>query len=242
MNRTARFLLDLFFPNTCCLCGKLIDWDLFVCEECVSRLEFADERVCKNCGKAECICNENLPYNQAESVFFYHGETAEKIRLFKVSPQMKNFGRYMGEKLSEKILEDIPKVKFDFVIPVPESKESLKRKGFNQSEIIAGQIAENLKCKVKTDLLVKNSGVRQHDLKTAKERKINVETLFSLNKKEDLTGKNIIICDDIITTGSTLKKCASLIKSLNPDSIIIAIGATAVFEEVLEQKNKNQTR
>lgn len=234
MSRTKRFLLDLFFPNTCCICGKLIDWDLFICDECVSRLEFADERVCKNCGKAECICKEKLPYQRAETIFFYHGETAEKIRLFKVSPQMKNFGRYIGEKLSEKILEDVPDLKFDFVIPVPESKESLKKKGFNQSEIIAKQIAENLNCKVRTDLIVKNSGVRQHDLKTAKERKINVETLFSLSNNENLTGKNIIICDDIITTGSTLKKCASLIKSLNPGYIMIAIGATAVFKELLE--------
>ena len=135
----------------------------------------------------------------------------------------KNFGEYTGKMLAQIITSDFSGYHFDCVMPVPMSENSRRKRGYNQAEIIASEIADALGIPVVNDILFKkNTDSSQHYLKRT-ERMKNITAIKI--KNTDLGGKNVIICDDVITTGSTVNRCAQLLKSSGAGTILLAAAA-----------------
>lgn len=222
MKMMTKFVLDLFYPNRCPCCNDFIRWDKLICGKCHRAIEIVYDRTCHRCGKEICICSEKPEYDGAVVPLRYSDLTKEGILSLKRGNN-KNFGVYTGKLIAQILAHDYPEKKFDFIVPVPMSRHSLGERGYNQAQIIAEQISEALHISVKNGILYKkNSQTSQHFLGRAQRFK-NISS-FGINKT-DLSGKEILLCDDIITTGSTVNRCACLLRSEGAAGVFLAAAA-----------------
>lgn len=223
------FFKDLIFPNRCPFCREFISYELTCCPECLNKVLWADENICPKCGKSivkGCMCGENIRYDQCVCAAYY-AENARmaiyslKYRCSRNSAEI--FGRILRERLNILQLTD----KIDICIPVPMSARSLRQRGYNQAERVAKNIISNSRIKLETDHLYrKNVRIAQHKL-NAEQRKSAVTDQYFAAKNVDLTGKTVLLVDDVITTCSTLSYCAGLIKDeLHAEKVICAVCTT----------------
>lgn len=108
---------------------------------------------------------------------------------------------------------------YDIIIPVPLSNKKLANRGYNQAELIANEIGESFKISLSRNNLVKVKETLTQSTLKGKERKENVKNAFEVKHKEEFAGKNVILFDDIYTTGSTVLECARLIKNAGANKI-----------------------
>lgn len=136
----------------------------------------------------------------------------------------KNFGEYSGKMLVNIISEDFSEYHFDSVVPVPMSEQSRRKRGYNQAEIIASEISEKLGIPIADNLLVKQDTVSSQHYLNRTDRMKNISAI-KLKHRLNLAGRNIILCDDVITTGSTVNRCAQLLKASGAGTILLAAAA-----------------
>ena len=221
LSRIKAWLIDLFFPNRCPICRHIITYDELVCGKCLNKLEklrAEDKDIMGKCGN---VCRA------AVSVYYYEKEA--KSGIISLKGENLNFGKHLGKELSRKIKANEIMKSADMVTYVPMNRQKKRERGYNQAEVIAAEISRNTGIPLVSDLLFKDKSEQQHTL-SRKDRMINV-TAFYCNTNKDLSGKRIIICDDVITTGSTLGRCTGLLKGMNAAEVYIAAGTTTIFKK-----------
>ena len=227
-------LLNIILPKKCICCGKTLKHGYF-CEDCYkNKLEFIREPYCKKCGSKifvknisidkdkliclDCLRNTNY-FDKSLSVFIYNKTIADTIYLFK----MRNgfaLSKFFYIFLNKKIKEFNDKI--DYIIPVPMSIKKLRKRGYNHTILLIREFEKNKNYKIIYDLLDKHKPTADQKNLPYKLRLENVKNSFSVNKKylDLVKNKNILIIDDVFTTGSTLNECAKTLKRK---------GATKVF-------------
>lgn len=120
----------------------------------------------------------------------------------------KEIGIYLGKLLGNQLMESDLFRDADLLIPVPLHPAKLKKRGYNQSEIIASGMATVMKAELKADVLFRTIHTSSQTRKSRYERWENVKNIFEVRNRESLENKHIILIDDVITTGSTLIACA----------------------------------
>lgn len=229
MNRLLLFIADLFFPNRCPVCDRIIPYDGLVCGECEKELEKVSvnpNSVCSVCGKESCICGEGISFCRTVSGYYY--EDKAKAGVLALKDGGKGFGVFLGRRLSEKILEDPVLKNADCITAVPMAKKDRRERGYNHAEVIAKEISDITGIPMERDLIFKGTSQTQHFL-SAKERRKNVDAFYGGNK--DLKNKRIIVVDDVMTTGSTMNRCALLIKNMGAAEVYAAVGTTTRFKK-----------
>ncbi len=222
MNKIKLFLLDLFFPNRCAVCNEITVFDKYVCDGCKEKLlESAvdEEKVCGVCGKYTGCSHDDLHYSRAVSCFYYIDNV--KSGIYSLKDKNKNFGYYIADILAEKIKSDEILKNADYIIAVPMSKDRFRQRGYNQAEVIAKEISCQTGIPLLKKVLFKNKSAVQH-LLSNEERLKNVESIYS--SETNLEGKKIIVCDDVLTTGSTVNRCAKLLINMNATEVYVAVG------------------
>jgi competence protein ComFC len=223
-----QLFLDTLFPIRCVSCKK---YDCFICEECFSKIEIKNTQLCPYCekvfseqGKAcpQCVHfsltkNSPLPLDGLISSTSYKNKLlTHLVHLFKYNfiPDMSiPLGRIVTQGL---LKNNIPLP--DIIIPVPLHPRRLRWRGFNQSEKLAIFIGETLapgfSIPVKTKIVFrKKYTTPQMKIRDYDERKKNIARAFSLQEgKESIQNKNILLVDDICTTGATLFEIGHLLK------------------------------
>ena len=117
--------------------------------------------------------------------------------------------------------------KFDLIIPVPLHKNDLKKRGFNQSLLISKVIGDYFSVPVGESVLIKKTETSFQVNLSKKEREKNILKAFSIEKPEEIKGKNILILDDVFTTGATVEECAKeLIKSQANNIFVLTLART----------------
>ena len=212
--------------------------------------DFENKPYCENCEKNElfntgnrCMfCDMQIPegnrlcdfcaqnhraFEKAFCPLSYHGDVRRTILKFK-----NDNGRYLAQPLAKLIYDRvaIENVKIDLVIPVPSQKKTLKQRGYNQSALLAQELAKMLDCEY-SDIVTKTKVTAdQKTLKYAK-RLTNLEGSFELIDKKIVKNKNILIVDDIMTTGSTLNEIAKLLKE-KAARVYVAAAARDNFDQI----------
>ncbi|MFB0925429.1 MAG: phosphoribosyltransferase family protein [Vicingaceae bacterium] len=133
---------------------------------------------------------------------------------------VKEVGSVVGKLMGYDLNESKQFKEVDFIVPVPLHKNKLKKRGYNQSECIAQGISEAMKIPINTLTLFRKEDSQTQTKKSRYKRWENVGEIFGISNK-DLDGKNVLLVDDVVTTGATLEACAQvLIKQKCTDYIV----------------------
>lgn len=222
----SRFWLDIIYPCKCPFCGKAIRWYMLSCEKCFSSICWTDERFCPKCGLFKCICGEReIPYERFYSAMIYNGsdEVVRAFSSFKYHNNL-NLNGILCDMLAYKIRNSDDFRHYDMIIPMPMNKFIRHERGYNQAEIMSEELAKQLGSVSRNDIIFKKYSRKfQHEL-NREERAVNAgKQYYAGNVRID--GKTVLLCDDIVTTGSSVIKCASLLRELGAERVDAAAGA-----------------
>lgn len=137
-----------------------------------------------------------------------------------------SYYRAFGKLMALKVQNTEQLGKIDIVIPVPMHKSRQKQRGYNQAALIAGYAAGQLGIRFGNSLLIKTMETRNQSLLSKTERLANLEGVFRVVFPKQVAGKNILLVDDIITTGNTVNQCSKALKHAGADRVIAGVIAT----------------
>ena len=221
-------LLWLVFTNRCKYCNTLIKKDEELCEECKENLPEIKGEKCKYCGaeKKRCNCKKHrTEYDGITAPFYYEDSIALAVR------RLKFYGKdfladIFAEKMAERVKEDFKDVEFDFICYVPFTASQKLQRKYNQSELLAEKLSEKLDVPL-NNIMVKLFDTNSQHKMNFKYRAGNVFGVYDVNEKVDVTGKTILLVDDVRTTGATLNDCARILKIRGADRVYCTIIAVA---------------
>jgi competence protein ComFC len=194
-----KFLLDFLYPRQ----GKAVKINL---EEFLEKTKRAEEHGEKN----------------ILAIFDYREPDVKKLIWELKYKENDQAGEILAKALHQEILGNMEdwltfeNFKDPILVPVPLSKEKLDKRGYNQTEILVRKIVEidemkNLKASCNVLRKAKDTS-DQTSLKTKKERAQNLKGCFTIKDKKEIGGKNVIIIDDVMTTGATIKEARKVLK------------------------------
>lgn len=221
-------ILGFAIPETCVSCDGMLDADnIFICAECKTKLVLFDE---EHPWKAEEISLGVIDDSFSLYKFIEGTPVQQLLHSFKYE-KMKSVGRMLGKEIASHVLKNTS-VKYDFAVPVPLHRSKERERTYNQSLFICRGIAETLKLEI-PDKCIKRVRFTETQTKLHKlQRKENVRGAFKFNTKfkEVIAGKNIILADDVITTGATILECARVLKENGCGKIMLCSAAYAVLD------------
>ncbi len=212
--------LDLLFPPRCVGCGKGGE---FLCARCRSTLQYLPPPLCARCGLplpagAECPDCESAPpqIDGIRSLFPYDGIIRQAILQFKYENV-----RVLAAPLAQLMWEyqQARRLPAEVLMPVPLHPRRLRSRGYNQSDLLARELGRLASLPVVDDSIVrrKNTAPQARTASVA-DRRRNVADAFACRDRR-AAGKHIIIIDDVCTSGTTLKACATVLKAAGAASV-----------------------
>ena len=133
--------------------------------------------------------------------------------------------------MTETCKERYSGIHFDYVTYIPMRKHSAKKRGYNQSGLLAKRVAENINVPLCDDLLVKVYDTKVQRGCSKLERRGNLLGVFDVNNKYDVAGKCVLIIDDVKTSGATLSECGKMLY-LNGASSVYCLTAALVNSKI----------
>lgn len=220
-------VVDTIFPRFCCVCGRrLTHNEEETCITCLDHLPLTRIRGKKGNVVERLFWDDVICARRANSFMYYEPESQYSHIFLKFKyhnqPQLAvAFGRMMAQDLADTdFFEGI-----DLIVPVPLSKKRRKKRGYNQSERLAQGVGQITGLPIEENALqrVVDNSTQTH-LNTNERRK-NVENIFKLARPELVSGKHVLIIDDTITTGSTVRSFAhTLAQAGCVDISILSLG------------------
>lgn len=219
-------LLDLLYPRDCVLCGKPVDRPKgCICTTC--RFEVWPERhaTCSICAAESYTstqvsfichdCHQHRPaFEKAFVALRYYSEVKDLIQTFKYRQGLwliHDFVHFLEVVYWDDIFGQ--GIHIDALVPIPTYRSKLRRRGYNQAERLARFLAKRLNLPCYSNLLRrKKTKVWAQARLQRKERFAHAKNAYMIRKPMDLTGKVILLIDDVMTTGSTLNACATQLK------------------------------
>lgn len=222
-------LISLIYPHVCLSCTfPLRKYEKFICLKCKNHLpktQFA-ERVENPVMKL--MWGKAMVEHASSSYYFKKGN-----RIQKLMHQLKYKGKEeLGEELGKMMALELKKSsiyeKIDGIIPLPLHLSKKRLRGYNQCDSLAIGIAENLKIEIFPTAIMRIKANISQTKKGYFERHENVNDIFKVCEPEKLNGKNILLIDDVITTGSTLAACAKTLNDHTSARLFISTLAVAI--------------
>ncbi len=222
-----QFEMALFPPNvTCDVCHNELIWEtrLNLCSECVASMPFNNKKICLKCGTQiedesdYCLRCQNtlMVFDKARSPLVYEGLAKKIVYELKVGKK-----KYLIDLLSKMMADTYIEEKFDadVVTFVPMTKKEEKVRGFNQSKLLAYALAKRLNLPVEEAIQKVRETQSQKKL-SAKERAKNLEDAFRVYDGFG-KGKNVLLVDDVLTTGATANECSKMLAKTKPKKIYV---------------------
>lgn len=193
--------LDYFFPPICGMCGEINE--NYICNNCYENIKKIKK----------CVINEynNRNFSKHLYIFRYEGIIRNKIIEYKFEDKGYLYKMFAKIILSDKKTCNFIK-KYDVIIPVPISKKRKKKRGYNQSELVANELTQKLNQDIWTDIIIKKKDNKPQSELNKLERIKNVEDIYEINKPIEVKNKKVLLLDDIYTTGSTVNEIARKLK------------------------------
>ena len=216
-------VLTLAYPQSCVICASSVEQRRFgvACEECwkETRIFTDDEEICWKCGLPgpTCVRCKTLAFTAARAVGMYDGALRESALMLKRSPYVP---RHVETLLIAAAGRE-PLSETTRILPVPLHPKRLRARGFNQASVLAQSLSKSLQLPLDDVSLMRVSGTEKYRAGLdVKGRLDTVEGAFKVSYPRLVGGEEILLVDDVFTTGATVSACAE---------VLIAAGAKTVF-------------
>lgn len=204
------FLLDIFFPKKCVSCNKENDW---LCQDCYSKIVTVNSPTCPLCktltpnGQFCNRCRNKTALTGIMIAAYYEdGPLKSAIYAYKYN-RIKSLSGILGNLLIN-YLQKFPLKTEAIFMPVPLHKSRLRKRGFNQASLLAKEITRAFGYQYKDDILYRITKTKPQVGLSGIVRQENVKNAFQCKNTKEIKNKNIILVDDVCTTGATLSECA----------------------------------
>ncbi|ADG83634.1 ComF family protein [Thermincola potens] len=241
------YLRDLLLPPLprCPLCGAEYEGDC--CSRCLEELMENQMLSCRVCGRffskspdEERVChacrNKAPAYSFAKAAGIYDGRLREAIHLLKYTGKQ-SLADLLARLLIEQMVKDERFLDTDVVIPVPLHKERLLARTFNQAELLARRVAKELMLPFDGTSLIRVKHTPTQTKLSAEERRRNLVDSFAVVADANLKGKNVLLIDDVLTTGSTVQECTRTLIMAGAHRVCVLTLATGCIGG--QRKNSN---
>lgn len=230
--------LSLIYPQSCQICENSVESvnDGFVCDKCWQKTHiFSDQEI--TCSKCSAFLRKGIPtvetfcrrcdaddYDQARAVGLYENALAVSVLNLKKQP-------FLPQRLQNLLIKTFLNSPFQDaarIIPVPLSKKRFLERGFNQAALIAQAIAERTKIKLDEASLARTIHTEKH--RAGMDRKARGETVknvFEVKRPKLIKGENILLIDDVFTSGATVSNCAKILKKSGANKVYVLTIARA---------------
>ena len=207
-------VINIVFPQICGICGKINKDGL--CNQCRIKLE--------GLAQYSIICEDfkNKYFNELIYIFKYEGLIRNLIIDYKFNEKSYMYVCFVKCILeNEKIYKKLQS--YDAIISVPISKKRMKERGYNQSFLIAKELSNRIKIDLQTNCLWKTKHIIEQSKLNKEQRKENIQNVYELKNGEILNNKQILLIDDIYTTGNTVNECAKILQQGTPKKIDVLV-------------------
>jgi ComF family protein len=242
--RLAESLFSVLFPSDCRICGEpLLNVSrLPVCPECLGNLVPIQGTVCSICGERvlstyaqadedgllRCpVCRRlRRPFARAVAYGTYDGALRELVHLLKYEG-VRPAAAVLGKMLAETIASLLPVFAQEpvLLVPIPLYRGKRHQRGFNQAELIACYALKILKdspLDLRTDVLARTRDTHSQIGLTSHQRRENLRGAFAVGRAEQVTGREVLLVDDVYTTGTTVTECAKVLRRAGASQVWVA--------------------
>lgn len=220
-------IAKVFFPDVCPICGKVLKKGQKICKECGEEIVIIEEPKCVKCGKpltdsgklycADCNKKKHF-FEKGVSVFEYSGTLRESIHRFKYE-NTREYADFYGSVAGRKYGKIFRQWGIDIIIPVPMYNKKVRRRGYNQAEVFAKAVSAYTGINMEEKILVRiKDTVPQKEL-SDEQRKENLSKAFAVDADKLCGVRNVLLVDDIYTTGSTIDACAKLLLAAGVEKV-----------------------
>lgn len=238
IKRTGLAVADLLLPRVCIACGErlLLD-ENHICLHCLADIPltyFWERDHNPMADRFNAVIQDGIMetdgqdivyerYAHAAALFYFSSDAPYRHILYALKYQGRtDLGRYFSKMLGVRLAAAEAFGDVDCVVPVPLHWLRRWRRGYNQAEIIAGEVALALGTEVRTDVLKRVRRTRTQTKMNVEEKGINVAGAFRAYRK-GASPKHILIVDDLFTTGSTVCACFTALRAIFPPSVRISV-------------------
>lgn len=236
--QAKKFISNIIFPPLCISCERHPEETVAICRDCLEKIKIHNSFFCPVCsarlGMPKLFCNHNRKkfggypfilsaatnYNDPsvqKMIYFlkYHGFESIMLILKKIMSE------YLALSGGKKYFQENNFI----IVPLPLYIFKKWQRGFNQAELIANEAARFLELPVKNLLQRVKHSKPQAKTKNFIQRKENVKNIFQVATNEEIKGKNIILVDDVYTSGATSKEAIKVLKSAGAKQIVVLVFA-----------------
>lgn len=243
LSRAGKALRDAVYPEnvTCDVCGaELVAATRYnLCAACTEEMPFVTGRRCLNCGLPvndeadwcmRCMNTESV-FLAHRSPLVYEGKARALVYALKFGGK-KYVARLLGAMMSDTFLSCA--MEGEIIVPVPMTEKERKKRGFNQSELLAREVGARLNIPVLPALCKVRDTAPQKEL-SGRAREDNLKGCFSAAFGEYIAGRKILLVDDVFTTGATVNECARTLLKAGAASVSALTAATTKPRPAVEK-------
>lgn len=230
-------MLDVIYPPVCLLCGSVSEGPHpHCCPECTSGFHLIGSSCCPVCGLPFPVPDEphlclgcmkkTQPFNWCRGLYLFSGSLAEAVSALKYRRKMS-----LANVLVSAMLQALPKETMrglDAIVPVPLSTSHLLRRGFNQAVVLASPLAESFDLPLYPLALKRKGAMPQVGLGLA-DREKNVRGAFTEGRDlKRVSGKRVLLFDDVYTTGATVRECCRALKRAGAEPSVLTLARARI--------------
>lgn len=237
----GKFIKENLFPPafTCDACG-IETFGTNLCPDCLKNTTFNDKRTCPICGRKTvrpeiCIeCKAKPPlFESAVSPLIYEGTAVKLIHKFK------NGEAYLKEYFADLIVPKLADFEnIDFITYVPMTKKAERKRGYNQAKLLAESISKRINIPV-VSVIEKIKTTSEQKSLSGKERAKNLQGSFKAQSGRPLLDKNVLLIDDILTTGATADAVCYQLFHTGATKVYLATVASVEYKPVKDKDTKH---
>jgi competence protein ComFC len=212
------FLIDVLFPKFCLGCSCI---GSYICNRCFKKLRVINKPTCLYCHRQSYLglthpkCSKKLSIDGTLSIYHYDNFLKKIIKNIKyrlATVIWDEFWKSIPESDVNRLFSYKNIFDIAFIQPVPLSQSKYRLRGFNQSIMMAKYFKKILNLPIINILERSHEALAQAQIKSKKLRLKNVKNVFLVKKQTDIKNKTIVLIDDVITTGSTIKEACRILK------------------------------
>ena len=178
---------------------------------CGKPLSGEEEEYCRDCRKHSSYIR------RGRSVWLHRGKVPGAIYRFKYQNK-RRYGKVFASEMARRCGKELKQWGIGLIVPVPLHASRKRRRGFNQAEVIADELSRLTGIPVRNDVLFRIRRTRPQKQLGENERRQNLQGAFAVRKNLDLS-ENLLLIDDIYTTGSTVERCAKMLRLAGAENV-----------------------